>query len=329
MRKFITFSSLLITLFVILSSFETNQKTFNNPPTEFELLIQYLEENGNFINSEAAPALIEASELKDLLKNKNNLVLDIRSEAWFEYGHIKKAVNIKSADILDYLETKINPADYEKITIVCYSGQSAAYYAGLLRLAGYNNVYSLKWGMSSWSEEFAENIWIKNTANDLTSQLETSANTMSEKGEYPTLTTGKIDGKEILKQRIKDAFVKPYKEFIVKVPAACETPTDYYIVNYTNEETYNAGHLKGAIKYTPNKCLASTTNLATLPANKKILINTITGQEAAYAVAYLHVLGYDVYNLAYGNNSYMNKVLEEKGWDAFSSKEIKNLPIVE
>lgn len=329
MRKLITFSTLFIAIFVIFSSFETNQKQFDNPPSEFELLVQYLEENGNFINSEFAPALIEASELKNLLKNKNNLVLDIRSESWFEYGHIKKAVNIKAADILDYMETKITPADYEKITIVCYSGQSAAYFAGLLRLAGYNNVYSLKWGMSSWAEEFAENIWIKNTKEDLTTNLETVANSKPEKGQFPILETGKIEGNEILTERIKAAFAKPYKEFIVKTPAAMEAPADYFIVNYMGEEKYNTGHLKGAIHYTPNKCLASTTSLATLPVDKKILINCETGQSAAYAVAYLHILGYDVYNLAYGNNSYMNKVMAEKGWNAFTAEEIKNLPIVE
>ena len=329
MRKLITFSTMLFAIFVIFSSFENNQQKFNNPPSEFEILTQYLEENGNFINSALAPALIEATELKDLLKNKNNLVLDIRSESWFEYGHIKNAVNIKSADILNYFETKITPADFNKITIVCYSGQSAAYYAGLLRLLGHNNVYSLKWGMSSWDEEFAANIWVKNTKDDLTSALETTENPMAEKGAYPTLSTGKTDAKEILKQRITEAFAKPYKEFIVKTPAAMETPQDYYIVNYMDTEKYNAGHLKGAVQYTPNQSLATTANLSTLPVDKKILINCETGQSAAYAVAYLHILGYDVYNLAYGNNGYMNKVLSEKGWNAFTSEEIKGFPIVE
>lgn len=329
MRKLITFSTMLFAIFVIFSSFESNQQKFNNPPSEFELLVQYLEENGNFINSALAPALIEASEIKENLKNKKYLVLDIRSEAWFEYGHIKNSVNVKGPELLTYFETKINPADYEKITIACYSGQSAAYYASLLRLLGHNNVYNLKWGMSSWDEEFAANIWVKNTKDDLTAELETTENSKAEKGAYPTLTTGKTDAKELLKQRITEAFAKPYKEFIVKTPAAMETPTDYYIVNYMSKEKYNAGHLKGAIQYTPNKCLASTTSLATLPADKKILINCETGQNAAYAVAYLHILGYDVYNLAYGNNSYMNKVLTEKGWNAFTSEEIKNYPIVE
>ena len=67
----------------------------------------------------------------------------------------------------------------------------------------------------------------------------------------------------------------------------------------------------------------------TLPADKKILVSCDTGQTAAYVVAYLQILGYDVYNLGYGANSYMNSVLTEKGWNGFSSKETQNYPVVE
>jgi rhodanese-related sulfurtransferase len=329
MKKIIAYSTVFFIAITLLSSFKKNEQILQSEPTEFEILVQYLEANGNFINSDLAPAIISASEIKDNLKNDKYLVLDLRSEAWFEYGHIKNSVNVNGPDLLTYFENEIDPATFDKITIVCYSGQSAAYYTGLLRLAGYNNVYNLKWGMSSWDEELATNMWIKNTTDDLTAELETTENPMPEKGSYPTLATGKTDAEEILKQRITEAFAKPYKEFIVKTPDAIANPSDYYIVNYMSEEKYNAGHLKGAVQYTPNQSLATTADLATLPTDKKILINCETGQAAAYAVAYLQILGYDVYNLAYGNNSYMNKVLKEKGWNAFSSEEIKNYPIVE
>lgn len=324
-------ASYLIVFFIaatLLSSFKTNEQKSNINPPEFELLVQYLEENGNFINSDLAPAIILASEIKDNLKNNKYLVLDIRSESWFEYGHIKNAQNVNGPELLNYFETKIDPTTFDKITIVCYSGQSAAYYASLLRLAGYNNVYNLKWGMSSWGNEFAQNIWIKNSTNNFEDQLETTANQMHEKGETPALETGKIDGKEILKERIEAAFAKPYKEFIVKAEDAFANPSDYYIVNYMDEDKYNFGHIKGAVQYQP-KTLLSTTNLFTLPTNKKVLVNCLTGQSAAYTVAYLNVLGYDVANLGYGSNSYMNTVLTEKGWEGFSSVEIQNYPVVE
>lgn len=328
MKKFAPYLVLLFITVTILSSFKKDEQKIETNSSEFELLVQYLEENGNFINSELAPATITASEIKENVKNNKYLVLDIRSESWFDYGHIKNAQNVKGPELLNYFENEIDPTTFDKITIVCYSGQSAAYYASLLRLSGYNNAFSLKWGMSSWGDEFAANIWVKNSTNNFADQLETTTNPMPEKGGLPTLETGKIEGKEILKERIKEAFAKPYKEFIVKAEDAFTNPSDYFIVNYMDKETYNFGHIAGAVQYQP-KTLGTTTNLYTLPTNKKVLVNCLTGQSAAYTVAYLNVLGYDVANLGYGSNSYMNTVLAEKGWEGFSSVEIQNYPVVE
>jgi len=313
----------------LLSSFKSSaQDITGTPKSESGLLVQYLEEHGNFINTEA-PALVMADEIKNNLTNKKYLVIDTRSESWFAYGHIKNAVNVAPAELLNYFETKITPANFDKITIVCYSGQAAAYFTSLLRLAGYNNAYSLKWGMSSWADEFAEKMWIKNSTNLYADKLQTTPNQIPAIGELPTLKTGKTDGKEILNERLKGAFAKPYSEFIVKVDSVFKSPSAFYIVNYVNEELYNTGHIEGAVRYEPKASLSSSTSLYTIPSDKKILVNCATGQSAAYVVAYLHVLGYDVSNLAYGSNSFMNKILVEKGWDGFSAKEIKNFPIVE
>ena len=329
MKKITSFFVILFMATTLLSGFKsTAQDNLDNSKSEFGLLVQYLEENGNFINTDA-PAIVLADEIKENLANKKYLVIDIRSESWFAYGHIKNAVNVTPAALLNYFETKITPSNFDKITIVCYSGQSAAYYASLLRLSGYNNVFNLKWGMSSWTTEFAEKAWLKNTNNVFADKLQTTPNAMLAIGELPMLKTGKTEAKEILKERIKGAFEKPYSEFIVKADSVFKSPADFYVVNYVNEEKYNAGHIEGAVRYEPKASLSSTTSLFTLPANKKVLVQCSTGQSAAYVVAYLHVLGYDVSNLGYGSNSFMNKTLVEKGWDGFSAKEIKNFPIVE
>ena len=117
----------------LLSGFNKLEQV-SSTETEFELLLNYLEENGDFINSTFAPALITAEELKSNL-GKKNLVLDIRNADWYEYGHIRGARNIAGPELLNYFRNDIEPAKYEKITVVCYSGQSAAYYTSLLRLA--------------------------------------------------------------------------------------------------------------------------------------------------------------------------------------------------
>lgn len=330
MKKTTQYLVLLLFITTLLSSYKSKaQDSLNASNSEFELLVQYLEASNNFINSELAPAIVLASEIKDNLKNNKYLVLDIRSESWFDYGHIKNAKNIKAEELLNYFENDIKPEEFDKITIVCYSGQSAAYYAGLLRLAGYNNVFNLKWGMSSWAEEFATNIWLKNSKSTYIDKLETTPNEMPEVDNLPILNTGKTTAEEILKERVKEVFAKPYKEFIVKVDSAFTSPNSFYIVNYVNEENHNFGHIKGAVRYQPNTSLSSASNLYSLPTNKNILVNCETGFSAAYAVAYLNILGYKASNLAYGSNSFMNSVLLEKDWNGFSDKEVNNYPISE
>jgi len=317
---------LFFVLFFFASFLFTNAQS---TPTEFDLLVNYLEENGNFINSEMAPALISPDEVKKNIKNEKFLVLDIRSESWFEYGHIKNAKNIEAAELLNYFETTIDPSGLEKIVLVCYSGQSASYFASLLRIAGYDNVYSMEWGMSSWRLDFAENSWLKNVKNDFADKLETAENVKPEKAVFPTLETGKTEPADILKVRLDSLFATPYKEYIVKSPDVFETPENYYVVNYGPQESYIAGHIPGAVNYLPNGSLNLENDLITLPIDKKIAVYDATGLGTAYTVAYLNVLGYDAGNIAYGANGFMNEILIEKDWDAFTKKEVNMFPVIE
>jgi rhodanese-related sulfurtransferase len=326
-------ASYLVVLFIATTFLNSHssigQNSLDNPVSEFETLVQYLESNGNFINSETALTIISAAEVKKNIKNPKYHVIDIRSESWFEYAHLKNSTNVKAADLLTYFESKINPADYDKIVLVCYSGQSAAYFSSLLRLADFDNVYSMKWGMSSWRVDFAENSWLKNIKNDFAEKLETDVNTETEKGAYPLLETGKTDAKDILRVRLEKAFATPYKEYILKSPAIFENSGDYFIVNYWDQDKYTSGHIPGAILYEPNVPLTTTGFLSNLPADKKIAVYCSTGQNAAFVVAYLNVLGYNVGNIAFGANSFMNKVLKEKNWDAFTKKEVNMYPVIE
>lgn len=322
-QSFFVFVILLIST-AFFGSFSAMATSDIDPPDEFETLVSYLETNNNFINGELP--ILMASEVKDNMKNPKYQIIDIRTNSWFDYGHIKDAANVKAEDLLSYFETKIKPADFDKIVLVCYSGQSAAYYSSLLRLAGYPNVYSMKWGMSSWREDFANNAWNKNIKNDFAEKLETIENAKPVVNVHPVLKTGKTDAKDILKARLTELFTKPYSEFIVKSTDVFEKPANYYVVNYGDQNKCE-GHIPGALHYTPEASL--TNDLLTLPADQNILVYEATGQKAAYIVAYLNVLGYNTGNLAYGENSFMNNLLKEKGWDAFTKKEINMYPVVE
>jgi rhodanese-related sulfurtransferase len=306
------------------------QTDLEDPTSEFEILVNYFEENNNFINSELAPAFISPEEVKKNSKNPKFHIIDIRSDSWFEYGHIKNAVNVEAANLLTHFESDINPVDYDKIVLVCYSGQSASYYTSLLRLAGYDNVYNLKWGMSSWREDFAQNSWLKNINNTF-SEKEACAVlcTNQEKGSYPSLNTGKTEAKEILRTRLENAFATPYKEYIVKSGDVFENPNNYLIMNYWEEDKYMNGHIPGSVLYQPFGSLSTSGELNTLPSDKQIVVYSSTGQEAAYVVAYLNLIGYHAGNIAYGANGFMNDILVENGWDGFSNKEINLYPVIE
>ena len=132
-------SFFLITIFisatVLLSSFTNLENNTFNPPNEFKTLLNYLENNVNYIENELP--LIMADEVKKNYKNSKYHIIDIRANSWFDYGHIKNAANVKAENLLTYFENTIKPSDFDKIVMVCYSGQSASYYASLLRLAGY------------------------------------------------------------------------------------------------------------------------------------------------------------------------------------------------
>lgn len=329
-RKPFVLTFICLSFFVLgFSQTETILEATNDANSEFEILVNYLQENGNFINSDQAPALISPDEVKKNTKNEKYLVLDIRSESWFEYGHIKNAKNVSGPELLNYFENKITPSNYDKIAIVCYSGQSASYYTSLLRLAGFDNVYSLKWGMSSWRVDFAENSWLKNIKNDYTNNLEIQVNAKPENGSFPLLNTGKTTGEEILKARLVDLFEIPYKDYIIKSNIIFEAPQDFFVMHYWDEDVYAQGHIPGAVHYQPNYSLNIDQDLATLPKDKKIALYNDNGLGTAYVVAYLNVLGYDVGNVAYGANGFMNKTLKENSWNAFTKKEVNMFPVIE
>lgn len=323
---------LLFPVTLLISSFKSSDERIQNnliPPGEFETLLAYLETNRTFINTDAAPALIPADEVKKNLKNPKYQIIDIRSESWFEYGHVKNAVNVQPAELLNHFENNIVPTEFDKIILICYSGQSAAYFSSLLRIAGYDNVYSMNWGMSAWRVDFAENSWLKNTSGDFASKLETTPNEKSPQGDAPIINTGKIEGEAILRARLEKAFATPYKESIVKSSDVFANPNAYYIVDYNGADRYSKGHIPQAKQYEPHASLSSTTDLLTLPKDKRILVYGPTGQETAYVVAYLNVLGYDTGNLAYGANSFMHKNLKENSWEAFTKKEVNMYPVIE
>jgi rhodanese-related sulfurtransferase len=293
---------------------------------ESEVLLKYLEENGDFINT-AAPTMITAEDIKTQLSVDATKIhiIDIRPATDFANGHIEGAVNIELAKLRQHFQS-INPASYTKIAIVCFSGQTASYAASLMRLLGYNNVFALKWGMASWHSNFRET-WTKKLSNARATQFVKDETPKGPEGPLPTINTGKKTAKEILEARVDDLLAKGYTEATITPDEVFSKLNTFYIVNYWPKDQYlDPGHIPGAMQYTPKADLKSTTFLKTLPANKTVILYCYTGQTSSFLAAYLRLLGYDAKSILFGANSMIYDLMKakDKGFTYWKDTECKD-----
>ena len=271
---------------------------------EVEVLVKYLEEDmGDFTNT-LAPTYIKADVVNSaiLTNDATQFVIDIRSAADFAQGHIKDAVNVGLADIVNYYETN-NLSSKTTVVIACYSGQTAGYATALLRLLGHDNVYDLLFGMCSWNDATASG-WKGSISNGKAAQLSTQATAKNAVGSLPELSTGKTTGPEILRERIEAMLssADPFGDIKISNATVFGNTSEYYIANYWSETDYNWGHIPGAVQYTPKLGFKSTESLKTLPTDKPVVVYCYTGTTSSFIAAYLKVLGYDAKTLLYGMN---------------------------
>src|SRR5450759_4454982 len=172
---------------------------------ETALLLKDLKENGDYVNSKVFPSLIKASIVNESL-GKNILVVDIRPSKQFSEGHIKGAVNKKFEELPSYFETGIKPFEYDKIIMVCEDGQLSSYTTSLLRLMGYGNVFSMRWGMSAWNNKYAQEGWLKGVSGKYEANLENKVNERPSSSGMPELKTGMTTGTEIGAARFRKLF---------------------------------------------------------------------------------------------------------------------------
>jgi len=293
----------------------------NNTIDESKVLVEYLEANGNYINT-AAPSVVKASDVYTMLLTSPSklYVIDIRTAEDFAKGHINGAVNVSLANLLTHIKS-INPTQYDKIVIACYTGQTASYGTALMRMLGYSNVEALKFGMASWNPEFKSK-WSSAIGNSRATQFETTANPKPAAGKLPVINTGKKTGAEILEARVNQLLADGYTVASIKNSDVFDNLTKYFIVNYWPENQYlNPGHIPGAIQYTPKNDLKSTTFLNTLPTDKEVVVYCYTGMTSSHVVAYLRLLGYNAKSLLYGANAMIYDLLISNKMTAWTDEE--------
>jgi rhodanese-related sulfurtransferase len=171
---------------------------------EAKLLLQYFESNGDYVNSREFPSLIKAASVFEELNGKIHII-DLRGPKSFAEGHIKGAVKVDFKDLPEYFSSKIKPFEFDKIIVVCYSGQISSYTASLLRLMGYGNVYALRWGMSGWNKDLAYQ-WLEAISSEYEGKLELTENVKAVAGDFPVIGSGKETGDEIADAQFKKLF---------------------------------------------------------------------------------------------------------------------------
>lgn len=299
------------------------------PVSETEVLVNYLEANGDYVNT-SAPSIVTASVVfQDLYAQPpTQYIIDTRAAADFTAGHIEGAHNVPLADILDHVRS-ITASSYNRIVVVCYSGQTAAYGASILRLMGYSNVFSMKFGMSAWDSVFAATKWSANCLNTRAMDFVSDPLEKNSPGSLPVLTTGETQGAAILEERVNNILTEGYGVATITEGSLFSQLSDYYIVNYWPAAEYtDPGHIPGAVQYTPKADLKLSTYLKTLPTDKPIVVYCYTGQTSSYVVAYLRVLGYDARSLLYGANAMIYDIMLARGMTTFKPSDIMGYPYV-
>ncbi len=119
----------------------------------YDRLIGYI---GDGVSSWAAkakplnhlPQLSPASLKRILQKYPDHVVIDVRTDAEWNAGHIDCARHIPIGQII---QKKVNLEKNAHITIVCASGYRANIAGSILKAMGYEDVFTLIGGMTAWN----------------------------------------------------------------------------------------------------------------------------------------------------------------------------------
>lgn len=242
-------------------------------------------------------------------------IMDIRTADSYDAGHIKGAVNVALADVID----QAPEANGQPILVVCYTGQTAARAVGALRMMGYE-AKSLKWGMAGW-HNFFEGPWEGN-AGDYSSPNWLTTGAPPEVAELPTyaspqVKTGETDGAAILRNRVRAML--QINAWGVNKEDVLGSPENYLVNNKWSVNSWNTfGHIKDAIRLDEDLKISG---LRYLDPNQTIVTYCYTGQTSAITTAWLNVLGFDTAkSLKFGANAIVhsqmvNSSVKAKTWN--------------
>ena len=312
-RKYLMLALIVGLFFAIGCSDDDNNPAEPKKTDEFALV----EAVGNayfstYVTASGASPNITAASLYTLLQDGDTsndpVIVDYRAAVDYASGHIRGAINITLATLVDKLNDNTIPKT-KKIVNVCYTGQNSSYATAFMNLLGYDS-QSLMFGMCGVSTTAGVNktdLWINQIAADeFASQLTVTVSTPSTVVPFPTLSTGKKTADEIMKAR----FPLGINSWSITAADVFANPSNFFIVNYwPNAEYLNPGHIPGAFCFEPKVSLGKDQMLKYLPTDKTIVLYCYTGQTSAQLACYLQMLGYNAKSLSFGQNGFAYNTL--------------------
>lgn len=86
-----------------------------------------------------------------LINRQNGLVLDVRSEEEYQTSFIAGSRNIVLSD-LEKRSAELAKFRSKPVVVVCASGNRSAKAVGVLRKAGFEQVFNLEGGLNAWRD---------------------------------------------------------------------------------------------------------------------------------------------------------------------------------
>jgi rhodanese-related sulfurtransferase len=317
----ILFATLLLTVVFATSC----EKTTDDPPVEenknFATLKAYLTANAmdvpDILNGWITTAENVYNTNNDADSTNDFYVVDIRSSADFNTGHIAGAVNSTLADIL----TTAANSNEHTIIVVCKTGQTASHAVVALRLSGYSDAKVMKWGMSGWTTANGNNHWTGNVgdAAPTSGNWEAAPGNLATLVNYgdPVLEATTTDGAGILKERVEKLLAAGFQ--VISNADVLANPDDYFINNYwATADVEHYGHIKGATRILPLSLAGGEYQY--YDHSRTAVTYCWTGQTSSMVTAYMYVIGYKAKSLAFGANGLIYSDLQSHKWNASLSK---------
>lgn len=301
--KYKLFWSLLI-LFLFNSCLEDVVDPPIPPPSMAARVLTYLEANryDDLFDTFLSDQEVDVDTLHNRLTDF--VIIDIRNELDFKQGHIPSSINVLPSNLLSYYEKNLVNSQYD-IVLISKNGQSAAYYTALFRLLGYDNVKFLEYGLSIWNRVFADD-WIKINSNfSKWGTFRRNSNPKAKFQSLPQISASTSDVMTYIRIKVEELFMMGYEPIakdidyfysgnsIVDAQIICYGPNNLY-------QSFELGHPPGTIQFLPDGDLKSSGYLQTLPNNLSIGVYDWNGHKSAITVAYLRLIGYEVFNIHFG-----------------------------